>query len=55
MQVKTAHDCHVAFTSAGEETDPIVEVFIGGWEGAASAIRFKKGEGGVGETGERLC
>ncbi|XP_045114687.1 uncharacterized protein LOC123506555 isoform X3 [Portunus trituberculatus] len=42
FQVKTAHDCHVAFTSAAEETDPIVEVFIGGWEGAASAIRFKK-------------
>nr|AAF65551.1 farnesoic acid o-methyltransferase [Panulirus interruptus] len=44
FKVKTAHDAHVALTSGAEETDPIVEVFIGAWEGAASAIRFKKAD-----------
>ncbi|XP_076041322.1 uncharacterized protein LOC143025481 isoform X2 [Oratosquilla oratoria] len=42
--VKAAHDCHLAFTSGPEETDPMIEVFIGAWEGAASAIRFKKSD-----------
>ena len=42
--VKAAHDAHLAFTSAAEETEPMVEVFIGGWEGAASAIRYNKGK-----------
>lgn len=44
FQVKAAHDAHVALTSGAEETDPMVEVFIGGWEGAASAVRFKKAD-----------
>lgn len=43
-QVKAAHDAHLALTSAGEETDPMLEIFIGAWEGAASAVRFKKCE-----------
>jgi len=42
--VKAAHDAHLAFTSAAEDTEPMVEVFLGGWEGAASAIRFNKGD-----------
>ncbi|XP_071526709.1 uncharacterized protein [Panulirus ornatus] len=44
FRVKTAHDAHIALTSDAEETDPMVEVFIGAWEGAASAIRFKKAD-----------
>lgn len=42
--VKAAHDCHIAFTSAAEETDPMLEVFIGAWENGASAIRYNKGD-----------
>jgi len=42
--VKAAHDAHICLTSGEEETDPMLEVFIGAWEGAASAIRFKKEE-----------
>jgi len=44
FQVKAAHDAHVALTSGPNETDPMLEVFLGGWDGAASAIRFKKGD-----------
>ncbi|KAK3875978.1 hypothetical protein Pcinc_019190 [Petrolisthes cinctipes] len=44
FQVKAAHDAHVSFTSSGEETEPMLEVFIGAWEGAASAVRFNKCE-----------
>lgn len=44
FQVMAAHDCHIAFTSGPEETDPMLEVFIGGWEGTASAVRFKKAD-----------
>ncbi|KAF2351120.1 Farnesoic acid O-methyl transferase [Trinorchestia longiramus] len=44
FMVKAAHDCHLAFTSADSETDPMFEVFISAWEGDYSAIRFRKGE-----------
>jgi len=44
FQVKAAHDAHIALTSDEAETDPMLEIFIGGWEGAASAIRFKKAD-----------
>lgn len=42
--IKAAHDCHLAFTSEEGESEPMFEVFIGGWEGAHSAIRFNKGD-----------
>lgn len=44
FRVKAAHDCHIAFSPVGEDTDDMFEVFIGAWEGEASAIRFKKGD-----------
>lgn len=44
FMVKAAHDCHIAFTSTDGESDPMFEVFIGGWEGSASAIRFKQSD-----------
>lgn len=42
FSVQAGHDCHLAFTSEEGESDPMFEVFIGGWEGACSAVRFKK-------------
>nr|QAV53822.1 farnesoic acid O-methyltransferase [Gammarus pulex] len=40
--VKAAHDCHISFTTEEGESDPMYEVFLGGWEGQYSAVRFKK-------------
>ena len=42
--VQAAHDCHMCFTTCDGESDNILEVFIGGWEGEHSAIRYNKGE-----------
>jgi len=42
--VKAAHDCHMCFTSCDSASEPILEVFIGGWEGEHSAIRWNKGD-----------
>lgn len=44
FRVKAPHDCHLSFSPVGEDTDDMFEVFIGAWENAASAIRFKKGD-----------
>jgi len=42
FDVKAPHDCHLAFTTAEEETSPMFEIFIGAWENGASAVRFNK-------------
>uniref|UniRef100_A0A6A7FN23 Farnesoic acid O-methyl transferase n=1 Tax=Hirondellea gigas TaxID=1518452 RepID=A0A6A7FN23_9CRUS len=42
FQVKAAHDCHLAFTTADGETEPMYEVFIGGWDNGSSAVRFNQ-------------
>jgi len=42
--VQAAHDCHMCFTTCDGESDNILEVFIGGWEGEHSAIRYNKGD-----------
>ncbi|KAL7630887.1 UNVERIFIED_CONTAM: hypothetical protein RMT77_018826 [Armadillidium vulgare] len=44
FRVKAPHDGHLSFSPVGEDTDDMFEVFIGAWENAASAIRFKKGD-----------
>ena len=43
FEIQAAHDCLLAFTTEAELTEDRFEVFIGGWEGAESAIRFKGG------------
>jgi len=42
FHVKAAHDCHIAFTEGDGESTPMIEVFIGAWEGACSAVRFNQ-------------
>lgn len=39
FRVKAANDAHVALTSTEAESDPMLEVFIGGWSNAKSVIR----------------
>lgn len=39
FRVKAAHDAHIALTTTESESDPMIEVFIGGWSNAKSVIR----------------
>lgn len=43
FSVACSNDAHLALTSGPEETSPMYEVFIGGWENQHSAIRLSKG------------
>jgi len=54
FEVKAAHDCHIAFTTGEEETDPMVQVFIGAWDGEASAIRWGSGDDLIKEDTEGI-
>jgi Farnesoic acid 0-methyl transferase len=39
FRVKAANDAHIALTSTEAESDPMLEVFIGGWSNSKSVIR----------------
>ena len=39
FRVKAAHDAHLALSPTDSETDPMLEVFIGGWKNTKSVIR----------------
>ncbi|XP_054278824.1 uncharacterized protein LOC128997238 isoform X1 [Macrosteles quadrilineatus] len=42
IHVRASHNAHIALTSAPRETSPMYEVFLGGWENSASAIRYNR-------------
>lgn len=39
FKVRAANDAHIALTSGPAESDPMIEVFIGGWNNQKSVIR----------------
>lgn len=39
FRVKSANDAHIALTTSEAESDPMLEVFIGGWKNTKSVIR----------------
>lgn len=39
FRVKAANDAHIALTTSEGESDPMLEVFIGGWKNTKSVIR----------------
>jgi len=41
FKVRAPKDAHIALTTGPAENDPMVEVFIGGWENSKSIIRKK--------------
>jgi len=56
FKVSCANDAHIALATAPEEGEPMIEIFIGGWENQASAIRFNKGDDLVKvDTPDVLC
>lgn len=42
FSVDSANDAHIALTNEAKESEPIVEIFLGGWKNTASAIRYNK-------------
>lgn len=50
FRIKAANDCHVALTSGPEESDPMLEVFIGGWKNSKSVIRKNRTKPDVAES-----
>lgn len=42
FSVDSANDAHIALTTKANESEPIIEVFLGGWKNSASAIRYNK-------------
>jgi len=42
--VKAAHDCHLAFSHEEGTEEPLIEVFIGGWNNEYSCIRYNEDE-----------
>ncbi|XP_077300117.1 uncharacterized protein LOC143920947 isoform X3 [Arctopsyche grandis] len=42
FKVRAANDAHVALTTGPGESDPMVEIFIGGWSNKKSVIRYNR-------------
>lgn len=50
FRVKANNDAHIALTSGPAESDPMVEIFIGGWGCQRSVIRFNRSKPDVAEV-----
>jgi hypothetical protein len=57
FRVRCANDAHLALTSGPAESDPMLEVFIGGWKNSKSIIRKNRTKPDVAEadTPEVCC
>lgn len=42
FKIRAANDAHIALTGGPNETQPIIEIFIGGWGNTKSVIRNNK-------------
>lgn len=49
FRVKAANDAHIALTSTEGESDPMLEVFLGGWSNSKSVIRKNRTKPDVAE------
>lgn len=50
FRVRAPNDAHLALTGEPNETQPIVEVFIGGWQNSKSVIRYNQTKPEVAEA-----
>lgn len=42
FEVRAPSNAHIALTSASNETEPMYEILLGGWENTASVIRYNR-------------
>lgn len=42
VHIRADHNAHIALTGAPQETRPMYEIFLGGWDNSASAIRYNQ-------------
>lgn len=42
FRVRAPHDAHLILSGEPNETQPVIEVFIGGWGNSKSVIRYNK-------------
>lgn len=49
FRVRAANDAHVSLTTEATETDPMYEVFLGGWKNSKSVIRKNRTKPDVAE------
>lgn len=42
IEVRAPSNAHIALTSASNETEPMYEILLGGWENTASVIRYNR-------------
>ena len=42
VEVRAPSDAHIALTSGKQETEPMYEIMLGGWENSASVIRHNR-------------
>lgn len=50
FKVRAPNDAHIALTTNPEESDPMLEVFIGGWKNTKSVIRKNRTKPDVAEV-----
>lgn len=42
IHVRCPHNAHIALTSGANDTSPMYEILLGGWDNTASVIRYNK-------------
>lgn len=42
IEVRAPSNAHISLTSGNQETEPMYEVLLGGWENTASVIRYNR-------------
>lgn len=50
FKVRAAHDAHLALTTGDAESEPMLEIFIGGWKNTKSVIRKNRAKPDVCEV-----
>lgn len=50
FRVRAANDAHLILAGQANETHPVIEVFIGGWQNSKSIIRYNQSKPDVAEA-----